>query len=305
MVFPRWLQIVFVLVSAVALPSAAMAADYYVDSRIGDNLNDGKSPDTVDVTTGPVKTIRRGLERVGPGDTLHIANHGVPYTESLQIVGSRFRGGFTIEGNGAVVTGAKPVPFQAWQPLGDGLWRFRPHRKAFYQLVTNGHAVREMNVMPGAKSPPALGEGTWCAWHGMIYYRLYTTAGSQSVDPDAPLEFAAEEVGITLLDVDDVLIRNLELRHFRLDGVNVHDRCQNIILDHVKLTENGRAGLAVGGSSLVGIKDSEVAGNRVTQILSTEVAQTELLNTQIGSGVGAAITRKGGHVLVDDVDQKD
>jgi len=305
MAFSRGIRFALALVPALALPTASFAVDYYVDNRIGDNLNDGKSPDVVNLGNGPVKTISRGLERVGSGDILHIANHGVPYTESLQIIGSRFRSGFTIEGNGAVVTGARPVPFQAWQPLPEGVWRFRPYRKAFYQLVSAGQALPEVPAPASATTRPALAEGSWCVWRGAIYYRLQSNAAGQAVDPDVPIDFAAEEVGITLLDVDDVVIHNLELRHFRLDGVNVHDRCQNIILDHVRLIENGRAGLAVGGSSLVGIKDSEVAGNRVTQILNTEVAQTELLNTQLGANVGTAITRKGGHVLVDDVDQKD
>ena len=111
-------------------------------------------------------------------------------------------------------------------------------------------------------------------------------------------------MGITLLDADDVVIRNLELRHFRLDGVNVHDRCKNVILDHVRLIENGRAGLAVGGSSLVGIKDSELLGNRVTQVLSAEVAQTEILDCKLGPAPGGPIQIKGGHVLVDGQDVK-
>jgi hypothetical protein len=118
------------------------------------------------------------------------------------------------------------------------------------------------------------------------------------------LEFAAEEVGITLLDAEDVVIRNLELRHFRLDGVNAHDRCKNIVLDHVRLIENGRAGLAVGGSSLVGIKDSELLGNRVTQVLNAEVAQTEILDCKLGPAPGGQFPRKGGHVLIDGVDVK-
>src|SRR5205814_6538090 len=140
-----------------------------------------------------------------------------------------------------------------------------------------GRALPEVRVPAHAAKLPPLPEGNWCVWRGTVYYRLHSNAAGQSVDPDVPLEFAAEEVGITLLDVDDVVIHNLELRHFRLDGVNVHDRCQNIILDQVRLIEYGRAGLAVGGSSLVGIRDSEIAGNRLTQVLNTEVAQTELL----------------------------
>jgi hypothetical protein len=123
--------------------------------------------------------------------------------------------------------------------------------------------------------------------------------GRAQTQNDPPLWFAAEEVGITLLDVEAVVIHNLELRHFRLDGINAHDRCTRVILDAVRLIENGRAGLAVGGSSSVGIKDSKVEGNRVAQILNTEVAQTEVLTSQVGQTPGVPFRIRGGHVLVD------
>jgi hypothetical protein len=155
----------------------------------------------------------------------------------------------------------------------------------------------------GSKSLPPIPPGQWAAWHGAIYYHVLPAQPGAAYD--APLAFAAEEVGITLLDVDDVVIHNLELRHFRLDGVNVHDRCKNIILDGVRLIENGRAGLAVGGSSLVGIKDSEIAGNRVAQVLNTEVAQTEILSTKLAPGSGSLIRKTGGHVLVEGEEVED
>ncbi len=286
-----------ILTACACAARSAVAGDLFVDNRDGDNIYDGRSEHEVDQRSGPVKTIRRALEKVRRGDTIHIANHGMPYYESLEIVGSRFSGGFRIEGHGAVVSGAKEVPFEAWKPLGNGLWKFTPLRKAFYQLVSGDQAVQEFAVAAGAPNLPAIPAGQWAAWRGSIYYHVLPNKPGAS--SDAPLAFAAEEVGITLLDVDDVVIHDLELRHFRLDGVNVHDRCQNIILDQVKLIENGRAGLAVGGSSLVGIKDSEISGNRVAQVLNSEVAQTEIISTKIASAAGIPIRKTGGHVLVE------
>lgn len=281
---------------ALALRTTA-AGDLYVDNRDGDDIFDGRSQHEVNDRAGPVKTIRRALQRVRLGDTIHIANHGIPYYESLEIVGSRFSGGFHIEGNGAVVSGAKEAPFEAWKPLGNGVWKFIPRRKAYYQLVSGDRAVPEFAGAAGATSLPAIPAGQWAAWHGAIYYHVLPAKPGAAAD--APLSFAAEEVGITLLDVDDVVIHNLELRHFRLDGINVHDRCRNIVLDHVRLIENGRAGLAVGGSSLVGIKDSEISGNRVAQVLNAEVAQTEIISTKLASAAGSPIRKTGGHVLVE------
>lgn len=303
-IFPPALRILTNLVVILLFAPVAFGADYYVDNAIGDDLFDGSSPQQVDDRVGPVRTIGRALERVRPHDIVHVANHGVPYVESLGIVGPRFDR-LVLEGNGAVISGAKVVPFEAWQRLGNGVWRFTPSRKAFYQLVDQDRALPEFPCPRDARKLPDLPEGHWCAWRGSIYYRVLSGPAGPNPQSDVPLTFAAEEVGITLLDTEDVVIRNLELRHFRLDGVNAHDRCKTIILDHVRLIENGRAGLAVGGSSLVGIKNSELMGNRVTQVLNAEFAQTELLDCKLGPATGGQFQRKGGHVLIDGQDMKE
>jgi hypothetical protein len=278
------------------------AADVYVDNLVGDDICLGTSAEPLDSRSGPVRTIRRGLELIMPGDTLHLANRGVPYFESLEIVGARFNGGFTLEGNGAIVSGTKIVPFDAWQYMGNEVWRFTPRRKAFYQLVSGDRALPEFAPPSRAAALPEIPAGHWLAWRGAIYYRALP--GKSQTKDDPPLAFATEEMGITLLDVEGVVIHNLELRHFRLDGINAHDRCSHVILDSVRLIENGRAGLAVGGSSTVGIKDSTIQGNRLASILNAEVAQTEVLTSQLGpAGVLAPdrdpIRITGGHVLVD------
>lgn len=297
------LRTIFGLTLILIGATAASAADFYVDSRIGDDLYDGSSPQQVDDRSGPVRTIGRALEKVQPRDIVHVANHGVPYVESLAIIGPRFSN-LILEGNGAIVSGAKVVPFDAWQQMGNGVWRFTPRRKAFYQLVHQDRALPEFPCPRDARQLPVIPAGHWCGWHGSVYYRVLSGPQGPNVQTVLPLAFAAEEVGITLLDAEDVVIRNLELRHFRLDGVNAHDRCKNVVLEHVRLIENGRAGLAVGGSSLVGIKDSELVGNRVTQVLNTEVAQTEILDCKLGPAPGGPFQRKGGHVLVDRQDMK-
>lgn len=291
-----------VVLIALSIGKSALALDYFVDNQIGDNINDGRFPELVDALSGPVKSISRALKYARAGDVVHIANRGIPYFESLEMVGARFSQGFTIDGNGAVVSGARPIPYNVWKSLGNEVWRFTPHRKAFYQLIKGESSLPEQPCPPGAAQLPEIIPGHWCAWRGSIYYRVLP--GEAPIRGSEPFFFAAEEVGITLLDASEVTIHNLELRHFRLDGVNVHDRCQHIILDSVRLIENGRAGLAVGGSSLVGLKDSTLERNRFAQLVNTEVAQTEVLTSQIGPnpdvmGLGPSIRIKGGHVLVD------
>lgn len=296
MTMRHWL--IFALISAVATTTAA--DELFVDNRVGDDSFDGQSSLPQEGRVGPTKTIRRALDRVRRGDKVTIVNTGTPYYESLQMAGPRFSGytslPFTINGNGAVISGARRTRAESWQHLGNDLWRYSPPRKGYYQLLNGSTVLRELAVNRDVKAVPALEPENWCAWQGSIYFQaatdLYRTPHELS------LAVAYESVGLTLVDVEHVLIRNLTFQHFRQDGVNAHDRSQFVILDSVKLLENGRAGLAVSGSSLVGLKDSEASGNREMQVLNAEVAQTELLNSQLSETPGTPYRIRGGHLLI-------
>ncbi len=295
------------LVLAVVLLTAARpltAAEWYVDNLRGDDAFNGSSRDPLSGENGPLRTIRRALSRAGSGDTIHLANSDQPYYESLQLFGPKHSGvanqAFVIHGHGAVISGERRIPANQWRDVGGGLWQLMPFRKGYYELLFDGTPVPEH---PGPKDSASVGklpEGTWRAWHGSIYYQA---RNEQWQTPfDLTFSIAADDVGISLLDVRNVVIQQLTVRHFRVDGVNAHDRAVGVILDDVTLLENGRAGLAVGGSSLVGLKDSTCRGNRLFQLLNSERAQTELLHSTLGAAPGIPLRVEGGHVLIDGVE---
>src|SRR5438270_4360769 len=68
------------------------ADEWFVDNRDGDDIFDGRLAAPVNERSGPVKAIGSALKRVRPGDTVIVADHGVPYFESLEMVGPRFVG---------------------------------------------------------------------------------------------------------------------------------------------------------------------------------------------------------------------
>ncbi len=74
---------------------------------------------------------------------------------------------------------------------------------------------------------------------------------------------AGMSVGLSLVDVVGVQISDVTFENFRIDGINVHDRCKNIILENVTCTGNGRSGLAVNGTSQVEVIDSKLTDNRI------------------------------------------
>lgn len=252
----------------------------YVDSRLGNDRYDGRAAAPEGDSSGPVQSLAAAARRAGAGDSIVLANRGTPYYGSLTLFGARHSGAgelqFAIHGNGSTLSGAKPIAKGCWRHVAGDIWRVTPLHKTYYQLVLDGTAVPSADCDAQSKTRPEIPDGQWCAWQGAIYFHV-----PPGVNPDTmSLALADEPVGITLLDAEKVLIRDLTLKHYRLDGINAHDRCKNIVLENVTLEANGRAGLAVGGTSQVEVRDSHVQQNRAASVLITELGEANLKNSQ-------------------------
>jgi hypothetical protein len=150
-------------------------------------------------------------------------------------------------------------------------------RKGHYLLLLDGKPVPEHRVPRGARALPGIPEGHWAAWRGSIYYQ----APHLDEPPDHPFQLAGDEVGLTLYRVHDVRIVGVTFRHFRLDGVNAHDLCRDVVLEDVTSVENGRAGVAVGGTSEILIRNSRLVGNRMEPLRISELGLVDVQETEI------------------------
>jgi hypothetical protein len=259
----------------------ANAATLYVDNLRGDDAFDGTTAVPQGVRLGPVRSIQRAMERARKGDAILIVNNGIPYYESLSLIGSRHSGNpsapFVIDGNGCIISGARAVPAGAWQSLPEFLWKLSPWKKGHAQLLLGQAVVPEHPCPRNAKSLPKIPAGSWSVWKGAIYYQSVPRE-----DPrDKPFAFAYEDVGISLYRVRHVRIRNLTLRHFRLDGVNGPDLNRDVTLNGVSTLANGRAGVAIGGTSELLIRDCDVAGNRRYSVLIRGLAGVEVEDSRL------------------------
>jgi hypothetical protein len=263
------------------LANTVSATTIYVDSRLGSDASDGTAQDPIGGGSGPVRTMQRAVQLVRQGDTISIRNNGTPYYGSFSLVGDRYSGRpvhpFAIEGNGAVLSGAKPIDADLWRSAGTDLWRITPIRKGFYQLVLDGEALPEVTVPRTAGALPSLSPGEWCAWRGAIYLQVDVNQNLGDMD----LALAGEEVGLTLLDVHDVVLRDVVLEHYRLDGINAHDRCRNVLLENVICRQNGRSGLTVTGTSQVAAFNCRLEQNRVHSLLIEEKGAAALEECQL------------------------
>lgn len=263
-----------VALSLTSLAGSAQAEVLFVNNRTGADRNDGVVDKPLDLLTGPVRSISRALQLAEHGDTIVIANTGVPYYDNLTLQGEKHSGSqghpFKIEGNGAVVTGAMVIPDGAWQEVADDVWKVVPYRKGHFQLIRDGKALPEVRPEPGViwSGIPELANDEWCAWRGTVYYKA-----ERLVEPSTlNLSIARRSCGVTVFAAHDVVIADLTIQHFRLDGVNVHDLATRVDLRNLNLIENGRAGLAVGGSSTCQLINGDVRRNRDHSILIQEAS---------------------------------
>ncbi|QDV52727.1 right-handed parallel beta-helix repeat-containing protein [Gimesia fumaroli] len=254
----------------------------YVDNRAGSNALNGFSPKIVDGNNGPVKTIKRALDYARRGDKIILINNKIPYHESISLSGKRFSGigkeKFTILGNGATLDGSIKIPMNGWKQLGSDLWKVSPYRKGYFNLYRDGKILPEYKPEKGQPvNLDDLSEGKWAVYQGAIYYR----SSKNQLPPAEPFSLAGKSVGISLIDVDGVSISDLKIENFRIDGINVHDRCKNVILENVTCSGNGRCGLSVNGTSQVEVIDSKLINNRAEDLLVTEQAIANLKQTKL------------------------
>lgn len=264
--------------------SAALARDIFVDNVAGDDLLDGTLPTNTSPGIGPLHTITKALRAAGPGDRIILANSGAPYRESVSLVGSRHSGNpvrpFTIEGHGAVLDGTAAVPPEAWQLFRGDVFRFQPPKKQFQQLFLDG--------APAVRHPAGAQDGVaaqlqpkeWAEAGGWIYFRV--EAGR--LPQEYALSYSAWPVGITLYKVEGVVIHNLIVQGYRLDGLNLNDATGPVVLFGVTARDNGRSGVAIVGASDVDMQSCTLADNGKCQLLLEGYAQCNLGDCQISDG---------------------
>ncbi len=292
--------LLFALVTAGLVPFAsARAANLYVNNTAGDDRFTGRQPMTKPDGSGPVLTIERALQLAQQGDQVHVQNTGQPYRESLSLTGGRHSGSslapFVLAGNGAVLDGTAPVPPRRWENYRKAVFRFAPPRVEFQQLFLGGRPAARVAVSAASAEPPKLEPLQWCLHRGSIYFAVEP----QKLPADYPLRYAAKPAGVSLLAVHDVLIRDLVVEGFHLDGISALNRCRAVRLVGVTSRANGRSGVTVGGASQVDIDSCRLSGNGYAQLLTLPLSETHIRQSELASDTAPAWIDQGGKVFRD------
>ena len=292
--FVRW----GCLAAWLCLLSTASGRDIFVNNLEGNDRSQGQRPHTTG-DSGPVATISKALRLAEAGDRIVVVDTGQPYRETLSLMGSKHSaasfGPFTIEGNGAVLDGTAPVPDDAWHHhLGD-VFYFEPKRLATQQLYLKGRPALCHPAEPGDVMLPLLSPLEWCLKDGRIYFRV--EPGRLPSDYEAAC--CALQTGITLYYVEGVVIRDLIVQGFQVDGINAHDAVRGARFENVSCRGNGRSGLTAAGSSRIELEDCRLGNNGRSQLRTEGYSHTRVNDSQLIANTAPALVHAGGRVTID------
>lgn len=277
-----WLGFLSIAVLAITFANISQlsARDIHVDNVKGNDRNDGSSADPREFRHGPCKSILRALKHAQKGDRIVLANTGVPYQEAVVLQGARHSGTpefpFEIVGNGAILDGTGPVENDDWKNVDGDLFCFQPDFLSHQQVYLNGRPAAEVKL-EAKPSEDDLEPLQWALFRGKIYFRT---------EPKRlPLDYAITHtklnVGIGLYAVRNVVISDLTVQGFTLDGINAADSVFDAQIEGVTCRGNGRSGLYVGGASRVLVNGCLVGNNGVAQLQAKGAAKVQLISCDL------------------------
>jgi hypothetical protein len=288
-----------VLILLCLLTGKAGARDIFVDNATGDDRHSGSHAGTQIDSGSQVRTIAKALRLARTGDRIILAKTGQPYRESVSLVGIRHSGippmfPLTIEGNGATLDGTSPIPDDDWTHYRDNIFRFHPKVLTRAALFSRGRAIQPLPLSPTIEVPPKLKPLQWCLVDGAIYFAVEAT----KLPPDYKLSYAELPTGITLYQVDHVVIRNLKIRGYRADGISAAVGARNVLLDNVTCTGNGHSGICVGGGAQVSIESCKLSGNAQAQLMTMADSETHILAGDFANDSARGWVDQGGRVYL-------
>ena len=239
-----------VLLCLSLIPSVAMGATWYVDNERGSDDGNGTSQATA------FATIAKALAASATSDTISLTKTATPYYESITL--SRHGGTpqkpFTIEGNGAVLSGLKQLEAGRWKQVGDDLYFYAIEHSPYGNpyLACNGKKLAEGTAADALKADQFF----WDRDAG-VYFRC--AAGKQPASYDLSATLVVS--GFATVSSSYIVCRNLISECFSNDGFNMHGDCRGIYLENVVARYNGDDGISIHETGGLVVRNAHVHHN--------------------------------------------
>jgi len=213
--------------------STAWGKTVYVNNLHGNDRNNGLSPRQA------VATVERAVHLLRTSDTLSLADTGRAYREPILLrnLGGTPEKPLVIEGNGAVITGLKPIRPSEWQMKSPGVHFFPAVR--FGALLP--FLVEAGKRIPESPRLESLKEETFFWAPDGVYFR---PAAGKSIQEYA-LEGTLVVSGLEIVDSSYIVCRNLISEYNSNDGFNIHGDCRGLRFDNIVGRNNGDDGFSI------------------------------------------------------------
>ncbi|HEV7406796.1 MAG TPA: hypothetical protein VGO11_27855 [Chthoniobacteraceae bacterium] len=231
--------------------------DYFVNNETGDDQANGLTPERA------VRSLRKGVSLLKPGDSLHLAVTSQPYRETLQL-GDDFGGvpgkPIIIEGHGATIDGCDPLRLDGWTEAGaPGLYqsaRFMAELEEFtdeaklmrvffmFDGVVQHMGRSSKGAKPRFKAPGELAAGEWT--YAAAEKAFYVKVAGKLADAKVSAPYRRNGVAIRAPKValTNVVIRDLIVSHVLNDGFNIHGTTKDLLLQNIAAYECGDDGIS-------------------------------------------------------------
>jgi hypothetical protein len=248
------------MVGAAALAASARSATFYVNNLVGHDRYDGRAYSAQGSGVGPVKSVQTAIRRAQSGDVVVLLPTGAPYTEPIVVPARSGLGApghpLTIEGNGVELVGFRPIDPYHWDYASQGVYRLRrPFQPTGVLFSLSGALRRKSCELWGPM--PSLERGEYAFWAGRYYVRPARPFGIA----DYALAESFAPAGVVVDRTSHVVIRNLRIRGFRDDAVQVKGPAEGVRIERCLLAENGRAGFSATTNTSVDMVGCFVTGN--------------------------------------------
>lgn len=291
------IRLIFIL--TLCLSSHIHARDWYVDNVGGDDRWDGKMNRRQGEIQGPLRKIQTALHRATSGDRIVLIKNDEPYRECISLVGNRHSGTvfqpFILEGNSAILDGSQPTGEFDWQPLGGDLYRLPLSESATQLLFLDGIPALRAPTRGPLRQETDLPPRSWRLETGALVFR----AERNRLPIDDKPSIAKHPAGITLYKVNDVIVRDVTVQGYQIDGIQAHDAGLDdpIVIAGCTARGNGRSGIAVVGASAVAIDGCLVGDNGESQLFVSGPADSSVTNSRLLDNTGPMAAVRGGGVL--------
>jgi hypothetical protein len=168
-----------------------------------------------------------------------------------------------------------------------------------FQMLYLGAKPAKRRAAAGSGARPTLEPLEWCLFDRHIYFRVEPGKLASPYE----LSYAHLTVGVTMYEARHVVIRDLTVQGFQLDGVNAHDSVFDATLRGLVCRGNGRSGISICGASRVSLVECLVGDNGAAQVRTEGFCRAEIRNCELLENTAPALVREGGQVTVNTVPQ--